>query len=131
MMYGCVPNYLVATALAVSLSFGQPLLAQENTGSPAALLVEDAAPLTGFPTDAVTDVLGVRIGMGYDEARQAILAADFPMLENAGDHVSDDKYAPKWVAAFFWVGWEGAVLRAKLERGPRPLDHLAEGFSRI
>lgn len=32
------------------------------------------------------------------------------------------------LAAFFWIGWEGAVLRAKLERGPEPLDQFAEGF---
>ena len=33
-----------------------------------------------------------------------------------------------WLAEFFWIGWEGAVLRAKLERGPEPLDQFAEGF---
>ncbi|MDJ1157591.1 TetR/AcrR family transcriptional regulator [Chelatococcus sp. SYSU_G07232] len=32
------------------------------------------------------------------------------------------------LAAFFWIGWEGAVLRAKLERGPEPLDQFAQGF---
>jgi len=32
------------------------------------------------------------------------------------------------LAAFFWIGWEGAVLRAKLERDPRPLDLFADGF---
>lgn len=32
------------------------------------------------------------------------------------------------LAGFFWIGWEGAVLRAKLERGPESLDHFAEGF---
>lgn len=32
------------------------------------------------------------------------------------------------VAQFFWTGWEGAVLRAKLERGPHPLDAFAEEF---
>lgn len=32
------------------------------------------------------------------------------------------------LATFFWVGWEGAVLRAKLERSPEPLDQFAAGF---
>lgn len=32
------------------------------------------------------------------------------------------------LAAFFWIGWEGAVLRAKLERRAAPLDHFAAGF---
>lgn len=32
------------------------------------------------------------------------------------------------LAAFFWIGWEGAVLRAKLERNPAALEIFAEGF---
>jgi TetR/AcrR family transcriptional repressor of nem operon len=30
-------------------------------------------------------------------------------------------------AAFFWTGWEGAVLRARLERSPRPLHLFLDG----
>lgn len=33
----------------------------------------------------------------------------------------------RW-AAFFWIGWEGAVLRARLVRGNAPLDCFIEGF---
>jgi TetR/AcrR family transcriptional repressor of nem operon len=32
------------------------------------------------------------------------------------------------LAQFFWIGWEGAVLRAKLERSPESLDVYAHGF---
>lgn len=32
------------------------------------------------------------------------------------------------LAQFFWIGWEGAVLRAKLSQSPDPLDVYAEGF---
>lgn len=32
------------------------------------------------------------------------------------------------LAAFFWIGWEGAVLRAKLERSPAALEIFTEGF---
>jgi len=32
------------------------------------------------------------------------------------------------MAQFFWTGWEGAVLRAKLEQSPEPLDRFAQGF---
>lgn len=35
------------------------------------------------------------------------------------------------LAAFFWIAWEGAVLRAKLERDPKALDAFAEGFFRM
>src|SRR5574343_73037 len=31
-------------------------------------------------------------------------------------------------ATFFWIGWEGAVLRAKLERSAKPLEICARGF---
>ncbi|MBY6033975.1 TetR/AcrR family transcriptional regulator [Marinobacter daepoensis] len=31
-------------------------------------------------------------------------------------------------ARFFWIGWEGAVLRAKLEQSSRPLGQFAQGF---
>lgn len=32
------------------------------------------------------------------------------------------------LSEFFWIGWEGAVLRSKLERSPQPLDVYADGF---
>ena len=32
------------------------------------------------------------------------------------------------LAAFFWIGWEGAVLRAKLVRADGPLRHFARHF---
>ena len=35
---------------------------------------------------------------------------------------------PDQLAAFFWIGWEGAVLRAKLERTAAPLRTFADGF---
>ncbi|MGA7813985.1 TetR/AcrR family transcriptional regulator [Caballeronia sp.] len=34
----------------------------------------------------------------------------------------------KALAEFFWIGWEGAVLRAKLDGGPKPLRVFADGF---
>jgi TetR/AcrR family transcriptional repressor of nem operon len=32
------------------------------------------------------------------------------------------------LAAFFWIGWEGAVLRAKLDQEPKALHIFAAGF---
>jgi TetR/AcrR family transcriptional regulator, transcriptional repressor for nem operon len=32
------------------------------------------------------------------------------------------------LAAFFWIGWEGAVLRARLTRDAAPLDTFFRGF---
>ncbi len=35
------------------------------------------------------------------------------------------------LARFFWIGWEGAVLRAKLEQKAEPLATFAAGFFKI
>lgn len=35
---------------------------------------------------------------------------------------------PKQLAAYFWIGWEGAVMRAKLERSAKPLDLFAQMY---
>ncbi len=35
------------------------------------------------------------------------------------------------LAEFFWIGWEGAVLRARLERTASPLDRFAELYLRL
>ncbi|GAB3554834.1 hypothetical protein GCM10027343_43250 [Noviherbaspirillum agri] len=32
------------------------------------------------------------------------------------------------LASFFWIGWEGAILRAKLELEPTAIDTFASGF---
>jgi TetR/AcrR family transcriptional repressor of nem operon len=32
------------------------------------------------------------------------------------------------LAATFWIGWEGAILRAKLERSPDALDLFSDFF---
>jgi TetR/AcrR family transcriptional repressor of nem operon len=39
-----------------------------------------------------------------------------------------DKIDCVHVASFFWIGWEGAVLRAKLDGGPAALHTFARGF---
>ncbi len=38
------------------------------------------------------------------------------------------RHDPRQLAAFFWIGWEGAVLRAKLERHGAPLRLFADNF---
>ncbi len=40
----------------------------------------------------------------------------------------DARNDPEALAAFFWIGWEGAVLRAKLECRATPLAAFADGF---
>ncbi|GBQ62085.1 transcriptional regulator [Ameyamaea chiangmaiensis NBRC 103196] len=42
----------------------------------------------------------------------------------------DSVRARDW-ARFFWTGWEGAVLRARLERSAAPLRDFEDGFIRL
>ena len=46
--------------------------------------------------------------------------------QNAGELAPDADAGQ--LAAFFWIGWEGAVLRAKLEQTDRPLQVFAGFF---
>jgi TetR/AcrR family transcriptional repressor of nem operon len=46
---------------------------------------------------------------------EAMAAGDLP----AGSDVER-------LAEFFWIGWEGAILRAKLSRSTAPMEHFAE-----
>ena len=38
---------------------------------------------------------------------------------------------PRDLSAFFWIGWEGAVLRAKLDRSAAPLRTFSDQFFRF
>ena len=48
---------------------------------------------------------------------EARAAAEIPIHSNS-----------KQLAFIFWIGWEGAVLRAKLEQSPQPLQSFADYF---
>lgn len=45
----------------------------------------------------------------------------------AEGELAPDMDCERW-AAFFWIGWEGAVLRARLVQDNAPLDCFIEGF---
>lgn len=57
---------------------------------------------------------------------QARFSACLSEAQQAGELAADAD--PARLAAFFWIGWEGAVLRAKLERSARPLETFAGLF---
>ena len=65
----------------------------------------------------------VRVFHGW----QAVTARCIQAAMDAGEIRTGD--AAAW-AEWFWIGWEGAVLRAKLERRPQPLTHFMTGFVR-
>ena len=51
---------------------------------------------------------------------QAIDAGELPAQSDA-----------RALSRFFWIGWEGAVLRAKLTRNAEPLDQFADLFFQL
>lgn len=56
-------------------------------------------------------------------------AACLEAARHAGEIAGDSDCA--MLAETFWIGWEGAVLRAKLERRARPLEVFAASFHRL
>ncbi|MGE4373570.1 MAG: TetR/AcrR family transcriptional regulator [Xanthobacter sp.] len=57
---------------------------------------------------------------------QARLSACLIDAQKAGEIDPDADTAQ--LSAFFWIGWEGAVLRAKLEQSPEPLNIFSKCF---
>lgn len=59
---------------------------------------------------------------GWQDRTQACLRA----AQSRGDIAAQLDCAQ--LSELFWIGWEGAVMRAKLERAAAPLDRFADGF---
>ncbi|MDQ8188351.1 TetR/AcrR family transcriptional regulator [Pelagicoccus sp. SDUM812002] len=101
--------------------------------------VDDAAEgmaRHGFNRGCLVGNLGQEMGLLPDDFReklQAVFAswearvcACLEMAQEKGEiSCAQNAYT---LARFFWIGWEGAVLRAKLDRCRDPLDTFASGF---
>lgn len=108
--------------------------------------------LAGFVADAVQGMarydfrrgclignLGQEMGALPESFRQQLNAvfADWQMrterclteAQQRGDIAAE--HDCRQLAEFFWIGWEGAVLRAKLEQTATPLTVFASGFFRM
>jgi len=80
--------------------------------------------------------LGQELG-GIDDGFRARLEAAFRVWEGRfaeclrdaiqAGHLPQDADADR-LARFFWIGWEGAILRSKLMRSAEPLDHFADMY---
>lgn len=77
-----VHSFCSTAVISILIAVSGPSLAQEST-IPVALEVNNVAPATGFPAGAVTDVLGLTIGMTQAEAEAALANAGLPLMENA------------------------------------------------
>lgn len=76
-------HHFCSTAVMSLLIAGAGPTLAEEIAPPVALEVNDIAPVTGFPEGAVTDVLGLNIGMTQAEAEAALANAGLPLMENA------------------------------------------------
>lgn len=89
-----------------------------------------------FSRGCLIGILGQEIG-GLPESFRFRLKDTFEdwqsrfsvcLLEAKKTGELSSKADTKQLAAFFWIGWEGAILRAKLERTAIPLEVFAELF---
>ena len=60
------------------------------------------------------------------QAWEARVTALFQLAVERGEIAQS--HAPESLSQFFWIGWEGAILRAKLTRSVAPLDRFAQIF---
>jgi TetR/AcrR family transcriptional repressor of nem operon len=93
----------------------------------------------GFQRGCLVGNLGQEMGALPEPFRQQITdvftdwqrrtAACLRAAQSAGQLAADAD--ADVLAELFWIGWEGAVLRAKLERSDRPLRLYGRGFVQL
>ncbi|WP_378949258.1 TetR family transcriptional regulator C-terminal domain-containing protein [Paracoccus sp. R86501] len=100
---------------------------------------EDGMARHGFRRGCLIGNLGQEMGALPDEFRDALTAVLqgwelrtarlFGMAQAQGQIATH--HCPADLAETFWIGWEGAVLRAKLELRPDPLRRFATTFIQL
>jgi TetR/AcrR family transcriptional repressor of nem operon len=100
---------------------------------------EEGMARHGFRRGCLVGNLGQEMGALPDEFRTALTAvledwqartAQLLSLAQAQGGIQPH-HDPAALAETFWIGWEGAVLRAKLELRPDPLRRFADTFLRL
>ncbi len=97
---------------------------------------EDGMARHGFRRGCLIGNLGQEMGALPDDYRAALIAVLEDWQARTARCLAEAEAAgqlvpgadPDTLAAVFWTGWEGAVLRAKLEGGPAPLRRFAAAF---
>jgi len=104
--------------------------------------IEDAKAGLGrfeFRRGCLVGNLGQELGSLSDEFRepledifqdwQARVQTCLDIADAAGQ--LDNKQSTADMAACFWIGWEGAILRAKLVQSTKPVDLFAQSFFQV
>lgn len=100
---------------------------------------EEGMARHGFRRGCLIGNLGQEMGALPDDFRAALTAVlegwqarTAQLLREARAQVQlGPEHDPEALAETFWIGWEGAVLRAKLELRPEPLRRFATTFFRL
>lgn len=90
----------------------------------------------GFTRGCLIGNLGQEIGSVPDGFRTRLIEIFKDWQARTARCLSDaqaegsisPKHPPATLAAFFWIGWEGAVLRAKMEKSASPLRRFTDTF---
>ncbi len=86
----------------------------------------------GFQRGCLIGNLGQEMGALPPDFREAVTAVFHGWQNITAKLLAElDVDDPEALAAFFWTGWEGAVLRAKLELNAKPLRSFAEIYFQI
>ena len=93
----------------------------------------------GFRRGCLVGNLGQEMGALPDDFRQALIGVLTTWQTRTADLFRDAQACgqlsagldPDALAQAFWIGWEGAILRAKLELSPAPLRTFTGLFSRL
>lgn len=102
-------------------------------------MAEEGMARHGFRRGCLVGNLGQEMGALPDDFRSALVgvlerwqqrtAQLFREAQACGDLSA--VHDPDVLAEAFWIGWEGAILRAKLELRPDPLRNFTKTFSLI
>lgn len=93
----------------------------------------------GFTRGCLVGNLGQEMGSLPESFRQQITSVFSDWQVRTAECLSEarangdipDTVNCAQIASFFWIGWEGAVLRAKLEKSEQPLRIFSEVFFRL
>lgn len=106
------PSLVAGVALAFPLNVISPAFA-DDVAQPVVLQFNDVIPATGFAPDAVTDVIGLRLGMTYDEVQAVLEGLDFPMMVDAEEIPDAPKFGPRRLGYHFRTGEVQPTFRWK------------------
>lgn len=104
-----------------------------------ARMAEDGMARHGFRRGCLVGNLGQEMGALPDDFRGALIAVLETWQRRTAQLFREalacgelsEEHDPDTLAEAFWIGWEGAILRSKLELRPDPLHSFLKTFVRL